>query len=221
MIPNDQGFLRLWGNGSKKTQNSTITSPSNSAHQQGAIDNSDAVDQDKVKSVPGATTIDNQEHTKGSLLPATLHGCNSTDLSIAQTQDDLYAAHRDAYENETTFTSHGFLSPPDPFRSAFGEAWRESLRELSAASRDLDDARDDFSRSSASRKERILNAINETREECHTLTKVMKFDYFVARIRKFYPSLQRMRGTGTARSRFSISSEQAMIPLERCPGLKT
>ena len=134
--------------------------------------------------------IDNQEHAKGSLLPATLYGCNSTDLSIAQTQDDLYAAHREAYNtNETPFTSNGFLSPPDPFRSAFGEAWREALRELSAASRDLDDARDDFSRSSASRKERILNAINETREECHNLGKVISFDIF------FYSHSIRRPGT--------------------------
>ncbi len=174
MIPNDQGFLRLWGNGSKKAQNSTHVSLSNSLHQNGDIDHSDAVNQGAVQFAPDAMTNDGQENKKDSYLPGTLYGCNSTDLSIAQTRDDLYAAHRDSYDtNETPFTSNGFVSPPDPFRSAFGEAWREALRELSAASRDLDDARDDFSRSSASRKERILDAINETREECHALAKVI------------------------------------------------
>jgi hypothetical protein len=180
VIPNDQGFLRLWGNGSKKSQNATNVSLSSSSQQDGGNDNRDAVNQEAIKSegsAPDVTTSDNQGQIKGSFLPGTLYGCNSTDLSIAQTHDDLYTAHRDAYDaNETPFTSNGFISPPDPVHSAFGAEWREALRELSAASRDLDDARDDFSRCNASRKERILNAINETREECRTLVKVMLFD---------------------------------------------
>ena len=209
VLAKDQGFQRLWGNGSKSSQSQMINSSSARSPQVTEKDEikSQAVD-DASKAIKGAAqpeklgTSQTSQHNvrfseedkhkvlmntasdtaaieaRGNPKEGPFDGGNSTFLSIAPTHDDLrgltptdaYSAHHHAYSSNELY---GIESPADRVLPTFYAEWRQALRELNAASTALDESRQDFSRFNRCRQQRILNAINITREERRAVSKVV------------------------------------------------
>ena len=221
ILAKDQGFQRLWGNGTRKQSDSggnksafklpkSIDQKSKSQNlSETSIPTTAPSDQNHMllKEELNPSNVSNKappsSHTtvrfaaNGGKLDAVetppsgasecfhpihsvvLDGCNSTALSIAPTHDDLrgqtpaenYTVHRD--DSVYSYASNGFVSPADPTQSTFTAEWRQALRELSAASIALDEARQDLSSYNRAKQQRILNALKISREEHLALAKVM------------------------------------------------